>query len=178
MTYNFTDLQTTLMVPSSRIIVQKNGLPLMFNSTGGSNVSGRFKTDSIQDANLKIQDRVSKIETISTEEKTLGTRLIERTWTEKISRAISIKNETGRLIKHIVIEANDDPANKISYQDADPAPTEINLPAHIWKFSLDIDEEKKINLNLHYSQKEQIKIEPKEVQQLQDFANVNDQNQE
>ena len=161
--FTFTDLETSLMIPSSRIIVVKNGLPLMFNSTSGSSVKNKFKTDSIEDVNLKIQDRVGKIETLAMKENTLGSRLIERTWTEKIMRIISIRNETGRDIKNLIIEINDDPAHKITFQQADPAPSEINLPAHIWKLNLNIDEVKKINIFLNYAQKEQLKIQPQKI---------------
>lgn len=162
MTFTFKNLDTDFIVPKSRIIVQEKGLPLMFNSTSGSNLQKQFKTDSIYDSNLKINDRVGKVITKNTEEKALGTSLIERSWTEEITRIITITNDTGRIVENLLIEINDDPASQINFQESDPKADETSLPVYKWKFRLQIGEEKKIVLKLHHFKKEQIKIVSKD----------------
>ncbi|MFW9997728.1 MAG: hypothetical protein ACFFD4_37155 [Candidatus Odinarchaeota archaeon] len=158
--FTVTNLETRFIIPQSQIIVEKNGLPLMFNSTSGSNVPNRFKTDQITDAGLKVEDNIIKMEVKDSKEKNLGTRIIERTWTEEITRVISIRNETGREARKIVLEVSDDPANQIVYQGAEPEPDEINLPTRTWKVGLAVDEERKVTLIFHYHRKEQIEVQP------------------
>ncbi len=157
----FFDLNSPIKIPSSSVIVAKQGLPLMFNTTQGSNVTNRFKLDPIQAFDVIIEDQVVAVEEKDLQEKTIAERMIERSWTEIITRMINIKNDTGRLLEKVIITVTDDPTNYISLVSTDPAPDEINLPKRKWTFALEPDQSKTIKVMLQYQRREKIELPEK-----------------
>jgi hypothetical protein len=171
--FSFSDLKTAILVPKSRIIVLKDkSLPLMFTETSGSTTLGKFKTASVIDSNIKINDRIIKLEKLNLEEKKLSSRLIERSWEEKITRTITIKNETGRKIANLRLEISDNPAKNIVFVESTPKAQEVIPPIHLWLIDLVPDEEYKVTLVVSYQQKEKIEIQIQQpsAKLLNDFA--------
>jgi hypothetical protein len=159
LSFTFSDLDIPLLVPASKIIVSKYGLPVMFNTTRGSNVKGKFKTDSLVDNSIKITDKVTKVVVEKKEEKKLSKIMIERTWTEIVTRTIVIKNESGQIINSLNLELSEDPANHIIIQEnEDNKALKRQGPTLTYEFKLDVDEEKVLVINLVVSKIEKINI--------------------
>ena len=114
-------------------------------------------SEKIDDPFVEVRDNVANVEKSDLVEKMHSKTMLERTWTEAVTRAIKIKNKNDREID-LTLKVLDNPAQELTFQESTPKPTREQAPEYI--FELKVEPEGEIILNIRFTlqKKETIKI--------------------
>jgi len=160
--YVFSDLNGAQFIPSSQLIIKEEGIPLTITETVASPAKNKFKSEKTNDPFVEINDKIATIEKSRVISKALSKRMIERTWTEKISRSVKIENKTGKkvLLKLTIV---DKPAEELIFTSSEPEPEAKEPPEYYFAIKLNEDEIKVIKLELKFRKLEKLELPPDSV---------------
>ncbi|MBD3189663.1 MAG: hypothetical protein GF308_03420 [Candidatus Heimdallarchaeota archaeon] len=164
--YVFSGLETP--IPSTNIILFEEGLPQSYLKTTGS-IGKKFSTLETVSSDLTVIDRIIKVDQgdekitkkpVSPHEANKYKELQIHERQDKISRKITIKNETIRPIKELEVTFIEN--KEIRFLKSNPPAHESDPPEYTWKLEIPAEESVIIELTIEYYFKHVYKIEKEE----------------
>ncbi len=156
MKYTLFDLKNKDFIPSSQLIIKKEGIPQTITHTVVSSKRDSFSSEHIDDPFVEVQDNLANVIKKDLKEKRLSKTMLERTWTEYITRSIKIANKNEHDI-HLILKIQDDPAQELTFKSSDPQPKGKEPPEYIYEFNIKAEKEILLKIEFIVKQKETIK---------------------
>ena len=161
MRYGFSGLEGAGFIPSSQVIIKENGIPLTITESVVSPVNDRFSSERVQDPFVEVTDKLASIKKSKVTSRQLSRRMIERSWSEKITRSIKIENKTGRQVS-LALTVVDRPAEELVFVSSTPAPDRTEQPEYIYAVTLEPDAVQVIKVELKLKSVEKLELPPEQ----------------
>lgn len=149
-------------IPSSQLVIKEQGVPLAITQTVVTPVKDRFKSEKMVDPFVEINDRVAGIEKTKVTSRQLSKRMIERSWTETIERAIKVENKTGKTVK-LSLTLTDQPASELTFSGSTPSPFSKEPPEYLFNLEMQKEEIHTIRVTFKLNKVEKIELPPEQL---------------